>query len=555
MDRPWWKSYPPGVPREIDSTLHDSLVALCMAACQEFADRPAVGNFGMTMSFAELARHSLAFAACLQQRHGVRRGDRIALMMPNMLAYPVALLGALRCGAVVVNTNPQYTPRELAHQLSDSGARAIVIFESALPTLAAVRGETPVESVIVSRLGDFMPWPRHWLYNLGARRRASSPPEMPAGAIALTDAIRAGQRLPFTAPALNRDDLAFLQYTGGTTGRAKGAMLTHGNLIANVMQVVAWFGPRAERGKEIVITALPLYHIYALTTNCFAFMTQGGMNYLITDPRDLRGFIKELRRVPFTTLTGVNTLFNALLSHPEFAGVDFSTLKFTSGGGMAVQRAVAERWQQVTGSVLAEGYGLTEASPVVAVNRFDIAEFTGCIGLPVPSTECRIVDDYGNELPADTPGELCVRGPQVMRGYWNAPDETQAALDADGWLHTGDIAVVRDDGYLRIVDRKKDLILVSGFNVYPNELEDVAASHPGVHEVVAIAVPDEKSGEAPRLVVVRADPALDAPALLAFCRDRLTGYKVPRSVEFVDELPKSNVGKILRRAVRERHGG
>ena len=479
MDRPWWKSYPPDVPREIDLTSHDSLVSLCAAACREFAERPVVGNFGVYLRYAELERHSLAFATCLQQRFGVKRGDRVALMMPNILAYPVALLGVLRCGAVVVNTNPQYTPRELAHQLSDAGARVIVIFESVLPTLAAARSETPVEHVIVCRLGDFMPWPQRWFYNLGARRKSPESAVLPVGAIALMAAIRIGRRHEFTPPTLGHDDLAFLQYTGGTTGRAKGAMLTHGNLVANVLQVVAWFGARAERGREIVITALPLYHIYALTSNCFAFMSQGGMNYLITDPRDLNGFIKELKRVRFTTFTGVNTLFNALVSHPDFASIDFSAFKFTNGGGMAVQRSVAERWQLITGSVLAEGYGLTEASPVVAVNRFDVTAFTGCIGLPVPSTECQIVDEQGCALPANTPGELCVRGPQVMRGYWNAPEETRAVLDADGWLHTGDIAVVQDDGYLRIVDRKKDLILVSGFNVYPNELEDVAAAHPG----------------------------------------------------------------------------
>ncbi len=554
MDRPWWKSYPPDVPREVDLSSHDSLVSLCAAAFREFAERPAFGNFGVYLRYAELDRHSLAFATCLQQRYGVKRGDRVALMMPNILAYPVALLGALRCGAVVVNTNPQYTPRELAHQISDAGARVIVIFESVLSTLAAARSETPVEHVVVCRLGDFMPWPQRWIYNLGARRRAPSPVVVPAGAIPLTAAIRHGRQLDFTPPVLGRDDLAFLQYTGGTTGRAKGAMLTHGNLVANVLQVVAWFGARVERGREVVITALPLYHIYALTSNCFAFISQGGMNYLITDPRDLNGFIKELKRVRFTAFTGVNTLFNALVSHADFAGVDFSALKFTNGGGMAVQRSVAERWQQITGSVLAEGYGLTEASPVVAINRFDVTAFTGCIGLPVPSTECQVIDEQGQALPANTPGELCVRGPQVMQGYWNAPEETRAVLDADGWLHTGDIAVMRDDGYLRIVDRKKDLILVSGFNVYPNELEEVAAAHPGVHEVAAIAVPDEKSGEVPRLVVVRTDPALEASTLLAFCREQLTGYKMPRSVVFVDELPKSNVGKILRRIVRERYG-
>ena len=551
MDPIWLKSYPSDVPATIDEHAYPSLAALCDAACQEFADRPAFGNYGSQMSFAELDRQARAFAGYLQAHCGIVRGDRVALMMPNILAYPVALLGVLRAGGVVVNTNPQYTPRELKAQLSDAGARAIVIFEQSLATLRATG--TALEHVIVAHLGDCMPRAKGFLFNRAARRRAHTATVDMAEAIPFMRALESGAQAGFAAPAIADSDLAFLQYTGGTTGRSKGAMLSHGNVTANILQVVAWFGGRAERGREIIITALPLYHIYALTGNCFAFMALGGMNYLITDPRDLRSFIKELKRIPFTTISGVNTLFNALLSHPDFTSVDFSHLKFTSGGGMAVQRDVAERWQAVTGCVLAEGYGLTEASPVVAINRFDVSTFTGCIGLPVPSTECKIVDDSGAELAAGIAGELCVRGPQVMQGYWNSPEESANVL-RDGWLHTGDIALIQEDGYLRIVDRKKDMILVSGFNVYPNEIEDVAVAHPGVHEAAAIGVPDDKSGEAVKLVVVRADPALDADSVLDWCRERLTAYKRPRSVVFVDELPKSNVGKILRREVRELHG-
>jgi len=554
MEKPWLESYPPGVAPTIDPDRHASLVALCDAACREFSTRPAFANLGARLGYAELDRHATAFAAWLQQRCGIARGERVALIMPNMLAYPVALLGALRAGAVVVNTNPQYTPRELAAQLADSGARVAVVFEPALAALTAAQAETGVEHVVVTRLGDLMPRVRGWLVNRAVRKRAGVSRRLPAGATVFHEALDAGTRLRLDAPALTHDDLAFLQYTGGTTGRAKGAMLTHGNLVANVLQVTAWFGDAAVRGEEIVITALPLYHIYALTANCFAFISQGGLNYLITDPRDIARFVRELRRVPFTTMTGVNTLFNALLAHPDFARLDFSTLKFTSGGGMAVQRAVAERWQAVTGCTLAEGYGLTEASPVVTINRFDVSTYTASIGLPVPSTDCRIVDELGAVLGPGSAGELCVRGPQVMRGYWNAPEETRAVLDADGWLHTGDIAVMERNGYFRLVDRKKDLILVSGFNVYPNEVEDVAASHPGVHEVAAIAAPDDRSGEVVHLVVVRADPALDADSLIAYCRERLAAYKVPRQVRFVDELPKSTVGKILRREVRARYG-
>ncbi len=554
MEKIWLKSYPDTVPHTVDPSQHASLVALVDLACREFAERPAFANFGVSMSFAELDRAAEGFAAYLQSFAGVEPGARVALMMPNMLAYPVALIGVLRAGGVVVNTNPQYTARELATQLADSGAHVLVVFENALDTVAGIIEDFPDLRIVVTRIGDFMPWAKGMLINRMARRRAERKvPALPAS-VPMIEAVERGLAARLTRPALGGDDLAFLQYTGGTTGRAKGAMLTHRNIVANILQVNAWFGPHTARGEEIIITALPLYHIYALTANCFAFLSQGGLNYLITDPRNLKTFIKEMKRVRFTSITGVNTLFNALLQHPDFAGIDFSALKFSSGGGMAVQRAVAEQWQALTGNVLAEGYGLTESSPVVTVNRFDVDTFTGCIGLPVPSTEIRLLDEHGRPLGIDEPGELCVRGPQVMQGYWNNAEETARVLDDEGWLRTGDIAVMRDDGYLRIVDRKKDLIIVSGFNVYPNEIEDVAVAHPGVSEAAAIGVDDEKSGEAVRLVVVRADDDLTRDDLLTWCRERLTGYKVPRSVVFVDALPKSTIGKILRREVRERYG-
>ncbi|MGR8920003.1 MAG: AMP-binding protein [Gammaproteobacteria bacterium] len=552
MEKVWLKSYPPGVPAAIDTAGPRTLLDIVDAACAEFAGRPAFANFGSSLSFGDVDDLSRAFAAYLVGVAGLLPGERVALMMPNMLAYPVAMLGALRAGAVVVNTNPQYTPRELAHQLRDSGARIIVVFEGALATLAEVLDEFPGLRVVVARIGDFMPWPKGAMVNRLARRRYEAPVPDIGPLMMLPDAVELGRRGTLTHPAIGADDLAFLQYTGGTTGRAKGAMLSHGNIVANILQVNAWFGDATERGHEVIVTALPLYHVYALTANCLAFMSQGGLNYLITDPRNLRTFIKEIKRVPFTTMTGVNTLFNALVQHPDFAGVDFDHLKFTSGGGMAVQRAVAEQWQAITGSVIAEGYGLTESSPVVTINRFDVTEFTGCIGLPVPSTEVRLLGPDGTPVGVDEPGELCVRGPQVMQGYWNNPEETARVLDADGWLSTGDIAVMRDDGYFSIVDRKKDLIVVSGFNVYPGELEDIAVAHPGVSEAAAIGIPDDRSGETVRLVVVASDPGLDAAALEAWFRERVTGYKVPRSIVFADELPKSNVGKILRREVRER---
>ena len=556
MRKLWLANYPAGVPHEIDSSAYSSLVQLCEEAWKQYPDNRAFGNFSTYLTFSDIERLSGTFAGYLQQDAHVRPGDRVAIMAPNILQYPVAMLGVLRAGGIVVNTNPQYTPRELRHQLIDSGAKCIVVFKNMLPTVYEIAGDTALESIITTELGDLFAFPKSLLFNLAARRgRAKFTGTFAIEVTSFNAALKRGAKATLEPPSIKPDDLAFLQYTGGTTGASKGAMLSHGNVIANVLQVAAWFGGAAVKGKEITITALPLYHVYALTANCFGFFHQGAMNYLITDPRDTTRFIKELTRVPFTAISGVNTLFNSLLAHEKVVEVDFSHLKFSSGGGMAVQTAVAEAWEKLTGSIISEGYGLTEASPVVCVNPFDVDEFTGSIGVPVPSTRCRIVTDDGNDATVGEPGELYVRGPQVMQGYWQRPDDTAAAIDDDGWLHTGDIALMREDGFFKIVDRKKDLILVSGFNVYPNEIEDVVASHPLVDGVAAIGVADDKGSEAVKIVVVRSDPNLQAQDLIAHCREQLTAYKVPRQVEFVDDLPKTNVGKILRRAVKEQYGG
>jgi len=555
MRKIWLSNYPADVPHEIDADRYASLVDLCEQAWRCFPDNRAFGNFSTYLSYSDIDRLSGAFAAYLQHELAVKPGDRIAIMLPNTLQYPVAILGILRAGAVVVNTNPQYTPRELRHQLNDAGAQCIIVFKSMLPGLHKIIKQTALRSIITTELGDLFPFPKSLLYNSVARRRASKfSATFEFALVSFKSALKLGLKAPFEPPPIAPQDLAFLQYTGGTTGVSKGAMLTHRNMIANVLQGASWFEASVDKGREIMITALPLYHIYALTANCFGIFYHGGMNYLITDPRDMTRFIKEIASVPFTAITGVNTLFNALLAHRDIGTVDFSHLKYTSGGGMAIQTAVAEAWRALTGKIISEGYGLTEASPVVCVNPFDLEEFSGCIGLPVPSTECRIVDDIGAEVEIGNPGELQVRGPQIMRGYWQRPDETAEVLNGNGWLRTGDIAVMREDGYFKIVDRKKDMILVSGFNVYPTEIEDIVAIHAGVAEVAAIGVADDKTSEAVKIVVVRKDPDLDAQDLITHCREQLTGYKVPRHVEFVNELPKSNIGKILRRIVRERYG-
>ncbi|MCP5151999.1 MAG: AMP-binding protein [Chromatiales bacterium] len=556
MENPWFASYPAGIPHQIDPSVHGSIDALMRDAVASFGAAPAFSSFGATLSYDALDARVDAFAAFCQHRLGLKPGERIALMMPNLLQYPVALFGALRAGLCVVNTNPLYTERELSHQLADSGASAIVVLENFAHVVARSLRHSAVRHVVVTRIGDMVPGLRGPLMSFVVKHvKRMVPPFAIDGAIAWRDAMAEGGRLEPHPVEIAPEDVAFLQYTGGTTGVAKGAVLTHRNMIANVLQAGAWVASKVRRGQEVVITALPLYHIFALLANCLLFVRAGGHNVLVTNPRDLPTLVKTLRTSHFTAITGVNTLFNALLRAPGFADVDFSALRISLSGGMATQRDVAERWKAVTGCPLTEAYGLTEASPAVCINPLETQEFNGTIGLPIPSTDVMVVDDAGQAVGTGESGELCVRGPQVMREYWNRPEETAAVLSADGWLHTGDIAVIQPDGYVRLVDRKKDMILVSGFNVFPNEIEDVAASHPGVAEVGAIGVADEHSGEVVKLVVVRADPALTADALRAFCRERLTGYKRPRYIEFTDELPKSNVGKILRRELRERFGG
>ncbi|MEI2772124.1 MAG: long-chain-fatty-acid--CoA ligase [Candidatus Competibacter sp.] len=553
MEKIWLKEYPPGVPAEIDLNEFTSVKDILEKSCQRFADSPAYSNMGVTLRYRDIDRLSRDFAAFLQGL-GLDKRDRVAIMMPNVLQYPVALFGVLRAGMVVVNVNPLYTPRELEHQLNDSGAAVIVIVENFAHTLQQVLDKTMVKTVVMTQLGDLFPFPKRTLVNFVVKYLKKRVPawKIPA-AVPFRRALRAGAGQTLTDVPLNRNDLAFLQYTGGTTGVSKGAMLTHGNLVANLQQASAWLSSVSIPGKEIIVTALPLYHIFSLTVNGLTFMKAGGHNVLITNPRDMPGFVKELGKIRFTAITGVNTLFNGLLGTPGFDRLDFGALKLSMAGGMAVQRAVAENWRQVTGTPLIEGYGLTETSPLVTGNPLAVKEYNGSIGLPLPSTELSIRDDEDRELGIgqDQAGEICIRGPQVMRGYWNRPEETAKIMTRDGFLRTGDVGYVDERGYVRIVDRKKDMILVSGFNVYPNEIEDVVALHPGVLEVAAVGVPDERSGEVVKIVVVRKDPALSAEALIDHCRQHLTGYKVPRRIEFRTELPKSNVGKILRRLLRD----
>jgi long-chain acyl-CoA synthetase len=548
----WLKSYPTGVGATIDPSQYPSVVHVMEESFRRFADRPAFVNMGRTMTYAEVDRLSQDFAAYLLDVLGLKKGDRVAIMMPNCLQYPVVLFGILRAGLTVVNTNPMYTARELKHQLDDSGASAIVVVDNFAHVVAEVVGTTKVRQVITTGLGDLLGFPKSALVNFVLKHVKKMVPDYSIpGAIRLSEALAKGRGRKLPAVSVGPDDLAFLQYTGGTTGVAKGAMLTHRNMVANMLQVKAWFGTNIDEGKETVITALPLYHIFALTCNCLVFMNVGALNVLITNPRDMAGFVKELKARPFSFITGVNTLFNGLLNTPGFDSIDFKPLKMAMGGGMAVQRAVAERWKQVTGVPLFEGYGMTESSPVATMNRPDLTDFTGSIGLPAPSTELSIQDDAGNLLPIGEVGEICIRGPQVMKGYWQRPEETAKVLSPDGWLRTGDMGRMDENGYFYIVDRKKDMILVSGFNVYPNEIEDVIATHPGVLEVAAVGVPDDKSGEAVKVVIVKKDPNLTAEDIRALCRRELTGYKQPKYVEFRDSLPKTNVGKILRRELRD----
>ena len=551
MDKVWLRNYPEGVPVEADIDAYDSIVALFEESVRQFGDRPAYSNFGVTITYRELDERARALAGYLQGL-GLEPGDRVAIMMPNLLANPVAIFGVLLAGLTVVNTNPLYTARELEHQLTDSEARAIVIVENFASVLADVIGRTRVEHVVLVRMGDGLGFPKSALINFVVRRvKKMVPPFHLPDAVRFPRALEEGRGKPLRSSETGRDDVAFLQYTGGTTGVAKGAALSHGNVVSNLQQTSSWIGRSFEPGQEVFVTALPLYHIFSLVANCLTGMKYGALNVLITTPRDMPAFVKIIAGLEFSVITGVNTLYNGLLNTPGFESVDFSRLKLAVGGGMAMQRAVADRWRGVTGVPVVEAYGLTETSPAAVANRLDQTEFTGSIGLPLPSTDISIRDDDGNEVGFDTPGELCVRGPQVMQGYWGRPDATAEVLSDDGWLRTGDMATIDEEGHLRIVDRKKDMIIVSGFNVYPNEIEDVVALHPGVLEVGAVGVPDEKSGEVPKIVVVKKDPDLTSEAIIEHCREQLTGYKVPRHVEFRDELPKTNVGKVLRRELRD----
>ncbi|WP_210399101.1 AMP-binding protein [Steroidobacter denitrificans] len=550
VDKIWLKNYPAGVPEQINPDEYSSLVHLLEESCARYADLPAYTSMGRTLTYRRYEQLSRDFAAWLQQEAKLGKGERIALMMPNVLQYPIALFGALRAGLVVINTNPLYTARELEHQLNDSGVKAVVILENFAHTLSEVIARTRVEQVIISGAGDQLRWPKSSLVNLVVRhiRKQIRPWKLP-GAVRFNAALDRGGFLTFMPVAVGHDDIAFLQYTGGTTGVAKGAMLTHRNMVANLLQSAAWIGIQARAGKDTIITALPLYHIFALTANWLVFTHYGAHNILIANARDFPAFVKELKAHPFTYISGVNTLFNALLHTPGFESVDFSALRITLGGGMAVQRSVAERWKRVTGNTLTQAWGLTETSPAACINPFTI-EYNGSIGLPISSTEISIRDDAGQALDIGEVGEICVRGPQVMRGYWNRPEETAQVMIGD-WLRTGDIGRMDQQGYVYIEDRKKDMILVSGFNVYPNEIESVAATHPGVLEVAAVAQPDRHSGEVVALFVVRQDPNLTEQQLIDHCRKELTNYKVPKHVYFRDELPKTNVGKIRRKALRD----
>jgi len=551
VERPWLDQYPAGVPEQIDVDEFPSVVAVLENAIQNYRDRPAFANFGKTLTYAEIDTLSARFAGYLLGELGLKKGDRVAIMMPNCLQYPIATFGVLRAGLTVVNTNPMYTPRELRHQLVDSGATVVLVLDNFAHTVEQVLADTQVKQVITTGLGDMLGL-KGSVMNFVLKHIKKMVPDFDIrGAVRFRSALERGAAHPLPKIESQPEDIAFLQYTGGTTGLAKGAMLTHRNLVANMQQAAAWVGANVNPGHEVIITALPLYHIFALTANGLVFMKFGGLNHMITNPRDMPGFVKELKKVRFTAITGVNTLFNGLLNTPGFDEVDFSKLHLTLGGGMAVQRAVAERWKKTTGSTLIEAYGLTETSPAACINPMDLAEYSGAIGLPIPSTDACIKDEDGRTLPMGDIGELCIKGPQVMKGYWRRPQETAEAIDGDGWLHTGDMARMDEKGFFYIVDRKKDMILVSGFNVYPNEIEDVVAMLPGVLEVAAVGVPDEQSGEVVKLVVVKKDPSLTAEQIKAHTRENLTGYKQPKVIEFRKELPKTNVGKILRRELRD----
>jgi long-chain acyl-CoA synthetase len=551
MEKIWLKSYPPGVAAEIDPGAFHSLNDMVEQSLAQFAGSTAFVQMGKELTYRELDRLTRDFAAWLQNEAGLQKGDRVALMMPNVLQYPIAIFGLLRAGMVVVNTNPLYTAPELEHQLKDSGAKAILVLENFAHVLQEVIAHTSVKKVLVTAVGDLLGAPKSWIVNFVVRhKRKQVKPWHIEGAIDFRDALAAGRSHEWQRVSLEHDDIAFLQYTGGTTGVSKGAMLTHRNIISNVLQAKAWIGPTFPKEPCILISPLPLYHIFGLTANCLLFMLLGWKNVLITNPRDFPAFVKEMKKYKFTFMTGVNTLFNALLHTPGFETVDFSTLVVTLGGGMAVQQSVAEKWKQVTGHILTQAWGLTETSPAACINPCDL-DFNGSIGLPIPSTDLSIRNDDGAELAQGEVGEICVRGPQVMAGYWNRPDETEKVMLPGGWLRTGDIGHVDAQGFVFIEDRKKDMILVSGFNVYPNEVESVVVTHPGVLEAAAVAQADEKSGEVVALFVVPKSSSLTEHDVIEHARKSLTGYKVPKHVYFRKELPKTNVGKILRRALRD----
>ena len=551
MEKIWLKHYPKGVPAEIDINTYASLRDVFEESCSKYAGRKAYTCMGKSITFSELDTLTAAFGAWLQGQ-GCKKGSRVALMMPNILQYPVCLFGALRAGCTIVNVNPLYTARELEHQLNDSGAEILIVVENFAATYQEIAAKTKVRKVIVTSIGELLGF-KGLIVDLVLRKVKKMIPawNLP-GSLRLSDALADGRKRKLEVVPVGHDDIAFLQYTGGTTGVSKGAILLHRNIVANLLQARAWILPfLGHDSAEVILTPLPLYHIFSLTANCLTFMTLGAENVLIPNPRDIPGFVKEMAKHKFTVMTGVNTLFNALVNNPEFAKLDFSTFRVTLGGGMAVQEAVAVKWKKVTGCTLIEAYGLTETSPAATINPVDIPAYNGSIGLPISSTEIELRDDDGKPVPLGQPGEICIRGPQVMAGYWQRPDETAKVMDKDGWFASGDIGVMDEKGFVKIVDRKKDMILVSGFNVYPNEIEGVVAMHPGVLECAAVGVPDKKSGEAVRLYVVKKDDALTADDVIKHCREHLTGYKCPREVEFRKDLPKSNVGKILRRELRD----
>ncbi|MCB9293208.1 MAG: AMP-binding protein [Lewinellaceae bacterium] len=548
--RPWLKQYPHGVPANINPDAYATLVELFEETFEKYRKKPAFSCMGKEITFDQVDKQSRSFGAYLQSR-GLEPGDKIAIMMPNLLQYPIVLFGALRAGLVVVNTNPLYTPREMRHQFTDSGAKAIVIAENFAANLEQILADTNIKTVIATSIGEMLGFPKKQIVNFVVRSiRKMVPRYNIPNTVTFTEAVNQGKRFSLKEHKGSADDVILLQYTGGTTGVSKGAMLTNGNLVANMLQIRAWMMPFLKEGEEIALCPLPMYHVFAFTVNCLALMSIGTLSVLVTNARDLNSVIKAMKDYPISLMTGVNTLFNALANHKDFGTVDFSSLKVTVGGAMAVQRPVAEQWQKLTGCPLSEGYGMTEASPVVTTNPLDNTGRLGTIGLPIPSTDVRIVDDHGNILGPNQAGELQVKGPQVMKGYYNRPEDTANTI-VDGWLRTGDVAMATDDGFFQIVDRQKDMILVSGFNVYPNEIEEYVASHPKVLECAAIGIPDEKSGEVVKLFVVKKEKSLTDKEIIGYCREGLTNYKIPKQVEFRDELPKTNVGKILRRKLRE----